>query len=133
MQLNTSLSHRMELRTVIAPRMIQSMEILQLPIMALQERIEHELEENPVLELRDTETEEGTVAEEAETAVAVEEPSTDVADSQKELVIEDSTDNEQDFDHQLFLRVGDVGRGFLDGDSRFRSEEHTSELQSPMY
>ena len=30
--------------------MIQSMEILQLPIMALQERIEQELSENPVLE-----------------------------------------------------------------------------------
>ena len=34
----------------MAPRMIQSMEILQLPIMALQERIEQELGENPVLE-----------------------------------------------------------------------------------
>jgi len=32
--------------------MIQSMEILQLPITALQERIEHELQENPVLEVR---------------------------------------------------------------------------------
>ncbi len=31
--------------------MIQSMEILQLPIMALQERIEQELQENPVLEM----------------------------------------------------------------------------------
>ena len=37
----------------LAPRMIQSMEILQLPIAALQERIETELEENVVLELRD--------------------------------------------------------------------------------
>src|ERR1043166_7414960 len=97
MQLNTSLSHRMELRTVIAPRMIQSMEILQLPIMALQERIEHELQENPVLEMRDTESEEETTAEEPEAAIAVEEPATDVADPQKELVIEDG-DNEQDFD-----------------------------------
>jgi RNA polymerase sigma-54 factor len=34
--------------------MIQSMEILQLPIMALQERIRQELQENPVLELKDT-------------------------------------------------------------------------------
>jgi RNA polymerase sigma-54 factor len=44
----------------LAPRMIQSMEILQLPIIALQERIEQELQENPVLELRDkpAETEE---------------------------------------------------------------------------
>ena len=43
----------MGLKTVLAPRMIQSMEILQLPIAALQERIERELQENPVLELKD--------------------------------------------------------------------------------
>ena len=53
MRLDTSLSMRPEQRMILAPRMIQSMEILQLPIMALQERIEHELEENPVLEQRD--------------------------------------------------------------------------------
>lgn len=34
----------------LAPHMIQSMEILQLPILALQERIEQELNSNPVLE-----------------------------------------------------------------------------------
>ena len=38
---------------ILAPRMIQSMEILQLPIMALEERISQELDENPVLELRE--------------------------------------------------------------------------------
>src|SRR3954469_21949806 len=43
----------MGLKQVLAPRMIQSMEILQLPIAALQERIERELQENPVLELKD--------------------------------------------------------------------------------
>lgn len=36
-------------KMILAPRMIQSMEILQLPILALQERIQQELEENPVL------------------------------------------------------------------------------------
>jgi len=41
---------RMEQRMMLAPRMIQSMEILQLPILALQERIEQELNSNPVLE-----------------------------------------------------------------------------------
>jgi hypothetical protein len=35
------------LAPLLAPRMIQSMEILQLPIMALQERIEQEMNENP--------------------------------------------------------------------------------------
>ena len=41
---------RLEQRMKLAPRMIQSMEILQLPILALQERIEQELNSNPVLE-----------------------------------------------------------------------------------
>jgi RNA polymerase sigma-54 factor len=44
---------RMAQKQILAPRMIQSMEILQLPLMALQERIEQELRENPVLELRE--------------------------------------------------------------------------------
>src|SRR5436305_14174685 len=55
----------MGLRQILAPRMIQSMEILQLPIAALQERIEKELQENPVLELKDTAP--ATEAEAAET------------------------------------------------------------------
>src|SRR5215510_8752898 len=54
MRLDTSQQMRTEMRLRMAPRMIQSMEILQLPIMALQERIEQELSENPVLELRES-------------------------------------------------------------------------------
>ena len=42
---------RLEQRMKLAPHMIQSMEILQLPILALQERIEQELNSNPVLEI----------------------------------------------------------------------------------
>jgi len=42
---------RLEQRMKLAPHMIQSMEILQLPILALQERIEQELNGNPVLEI----------------------------------------------------------------------------------
>jgi len=41
------------LQLKLAPRMIQSMEILQLPIAALQERIEQEMQENPVLDLKE--------------------------------------------------------------------------------
>ncbi|MEO6808127.1 MAG: RNA polymerase factor sigma-54 [Isosphaeraceae bacterium] len=51
MRLDTSQQMRTDMRLRMAPRMIQSMEILQLPLMALQERIDQELEENPVLEL----------------------------------------------------------------------------------
>jgi len=44
---------RLEQKMKLAPHMIQSMEILQLPILALQERIEQELNSNPVLELEE--------------------------------------------------------------------------------
>jgi len=55
MRLDTSQQMRTDMRLRMAPRMIQSMEILQLPLMALQERIDQELSENPILvDLRDT-------------------------------------------------------------------------------
>src|SRR5260370_19814591 len=53
MQLTQSTQMRTEMRQLLTPRMIQSMEILQLPLMALEERIEQELQSNPVLEIRE--------------------------------------------------------------------------------
>ena len=50
MRLSLGQSMQMAQKQVLAPRMIQSMEILQLPIIALQERIEQEMEDNPVLD-----------------------------------------------------------------------------------
>ena len=47
------LSPRMDQRQIIAPRMIQSMEILQLSVMALHEKLQTELQENPFLEERE--------------------------------------------------------------------------------
>src|SRR5207249_2255654 len=49
MRLDTSQQMRTDMRLRMAPRMIQSMEILQLPLLALQERIDQELIENPIL------------------------------------------------------------------------------------
>jgi RNA polymerase sigma-54 factor len=59
MQLSQSMGMRTEMgmRQLLTPRMIQSMEILQLPLMALEERIEQEIQNNPVLELRELENE----------------------------------------------------------------------------
>src|ERR1041384_1891952 len=54
MRLDASQHMRMEQRMKLAPRMIQSMEILQLPLMALEERIEQELAANPVLERKES-------------------------------------------------------------------------------
>src|SRR5687767_15600521 len=53
MQLTQSAHLRMEQRQLLTPRMIQSMEILQLPLLALEERIEQEIQNNPVLELKE--------------------------------------------------------------------------------
>lgn len=67
------------MRMRMAPRMIQSMEILQLPLMALQERIDQELIENPVLvDLRESVTPEPDA--EPEPAPAAEEPEFDLPD-----------------------------------------------------
>jgi len=81
---------------LLAPRMIQSMEILQLPIMALQERIQQELQENPVLELKEVSNDETTVDGEAATSpeTETEEP----ASQETELVIDETGDNELDFE-----------------------------------
>lgn len=87
MRLDTTMSQRLDQRMILAPRMIQSMEILQLPIMALKERIDQELQENPVLELTEPEVEEG------EPIVA------DTSDpGDKELVIDENGGSELDFD-----------------------------------
>ncbi len=77
----------------LAPRMIQSMEILQLPLAALEERIEQEVSENPVLELRADDPDKPS--DDAETNAA-----TDV--EQKELVV-DETNNADDFERLLNL------------------------------
>src|SRR5438309_11572672 len=96
MRLDTTMTQRMDQRMILAPRMIQSMEILQLPIMALQERIQQELQENPVLELQDVPNEEIAAEDEAE-EVTPEEPEA-ATNPETELVIDESSDNELDFD-----------------------------------
>jgi RNA polymerase sigma-54 factor len=115
MRLDTQMSQRMDQRMILAPRMIQSMEILQLPIMALQERIQQELQENPVLELQEK-TEEEAAAEDGEAAPA-EEPKVDVTDPEQELVI-DEKDTELDFD-----RLEAIGR---DWEDHFNEEHRPS-------
>ena len=49
MRMDLSQNMRTEMRMKMAPRMIQSMEILQMPLLALQERIDQELNDNPLL------------------------------------------------------------------------------------
>jgi len=70
------------------------MEILQLPIMALQERIEQEMQENPILDLQEEDPD--LPAED------VERESPDApTDEERELVIDENKDNEADFERLL--------------------------------
>jgi RNA polymerase sigma-54 factor len=87
------MTQRMDQRMILAPRMIQSMEILQLPIMALQERIQQELQENPVLELKELSPDEASAEEAAATP-----ESEDATSPETELVVDDTSDKELDFD-----------------------------------
>ena len=101
MRLSFDQSMRMtqQQKMILAPRMIQSMEILQLPILALEERIEQEIEENPVLDLREDDPDLPAEAElgAAETPESPDAPS----DEERELVINETTKNEEDFERLL--------------------------------
>lgn len=96
MRLSFGLEQRQVQKQIMAPRMIQSMEILQLPVLALQERIEQELSENPVLELLETDEDAPKEEEERENPDA---PS----ESEKELVVDEKGDNADDFERLLDL------------------------------
>jgi len=97
MRLSLGQDLRMQQKQILAPRMIQSMEILQLPILALQERIEQEMGENPVLELQEDDPD--LPAETAETEV---QDSPDApSDEERELVINETTKNEEDFERLM--------------------------------
>jgi RNA polymerase sigma-54 factor len=91
---------RMEQRMKLAPHMIQSMEILQLPILALQERIEQELNSNPVLEIEEPSNPEDTESVEERTE-------DDIAE--KDLVVDTDNNKVEDFE-----RLDSLGDGFKD-------------------
>ncbi|MCA9278432.1 MAG: RNA polymerase factor sigma-54 [Phycisphaeraceae bacterium] len=67
MRFETSQHMRMSQSMKLAPRMIQNMEILQMPLNELEERIEQELENNPTLEIAEIEPDESFNRERAET------------------------------------------------------------------
>lgn len=84
----------------LAPRMIQSMEVLQLPMLALQEKIEAELNSNPVLEVAG----EDDQHRETETTSPVDE-----TPDEQEMVVGEDTDQLADFQ-----RLDNSGEDFED-------------------
>ncbi len=110
MRLQASQQLRVEQQMKLAPRIIQAMEILQLPMLALQERIDAELESNPVLELKDPEVDE-------EAPMADEEYADDRGEHP--LVVDDSNGNEEDF-HRLAEFEDEFGPEFVQADAPYR-------------
>ena len=108
---------RLEQRMKLAPRMIQSMEILQLPILALQERIEQELNNNPVLEIEEPSNPEETEAADQQTEDDFDE---------KDLVVNADNDKVEDFerleslddDFKEYMSESGSFRVRLEGDER---------------
>ncbi len=94
MRLSFGQELRLVQKQVLAPRMIQSMEILQLPIMALQERIEQEIQENPVLDIVE---EDSDLPDEP---VDLENPNAPTED-ERELVVDEGKNNEDDFERLM--------------------------------
>ena len=91
---------RLEQRMKLAPHMIQSMEILQLPILALQERIEQELNSNPVLEIDEPSN--------PETDSPVEQQSGEDI-NEKDLVVDTDSNKAEDFE-----RLGSLDDDYKD-------------------
>lgn len=89
---------KMSQQMKLAPRMIQSMEILQLPIMQLQDRIDQELAENVCLE--DTDGDPFAPAPESPIQ-EIREETTEKDVSERELLVDDAHNNEADFERLL--------------------------------
>lgn len=117
MRLSLGFEQKQIQKQILAPRMIQSMEILQLPLQELEARIDQELNENPLLERQERDPE---LPEEA-APVDESAPSEDV---DKEFVIEEKN-NAEDFD-----RLSDLSQevpDFFDEQPRM-SSNRLSEL-----
>ena len=98
MRISMGFEQRQQQVQKLAPRMIQSMEILQLPVIALQERIEQEMNENPLLEVQEQDP------QLPEEPVDTPERSEVLSENEKELVVEsDDRNNEEDFERLLNL------------------------------
>ena len=96
MRLSLGFEQKQVQKQILAPRMIQSMEILQLPIQELEARIDQELNENPILERQEVDP---ALPEESYERESPDAPT----DSEKELVVDEKANNVDDFERLLDL------------------------------
>lgn len=108
-----STSMRMGQHQVLTPRMIQSMEILQLPLAQLEERIEQELQSNPVLEQAEGESEPVTILDDSTPPRDAE-----YTEAEKSLVVKEGSDHAEDFE-----RLAKIGE-YLENEEFFTNDSH---------
>lgn len=93
MRISMGLEARQLQTQKLAPRMIQSMEILQLPLQALQERIEQEMNDNPLLEQLEVDPNAPD-----ETDPEDREDNDSVSEMERELIVDNDHANADDFE-----------------------------------
>lgn len=117
MKLEMTGQMRMEQRMKLAPHMIQSMEILQLPILALQERIEQELNNNPVLEIEEPSNSDVN-------------PETQDIAEEGDLAKEDYLEKTEDFSR--FDRIDESYKEYVNRDESFYKKPRTDEVDKKL-
>ena len=114
MRLSFGLEQKLAQKQILAPRMIQSMEILQLPLQDLESRIEQEIIENPLLEARERDPD--------MPAEPVDRENPDAPTSEeRELVVDETKDQSDDFERLLEMDQEWPGH-FDDGPRRSAGE-----------
>ncbi len=126
MRMEMHLQVRQEMRMILAPQIIQSIEILQLPLLELRQRIDQELVENPVLEVEPAE-------EQAEDEQSGEIETTEV-ESPREERLEEVTVNEAE-EAKQFERLDDLAEYYREFDEgggyrRYSSEDRDAKLDA---
>jgi len=115
---------RMEQQMKLAPRMIQSMEILQLPMLALQERIEQELNTNPVLEMQEGSDPDVETPPEPAGEAPPEAPD-EAVEAERDLVVDVDTSHVNDFER--LDRMDDDFRDLMEQSGPFRPRTTSDE------
>jgi len=87
---------KQEQKQILSQRMIQSMEILQLPLMELQERIEEEMSQNPLLEFEENSSE-GSAEEGESSPSTTDDSGTFTFEREVEIAVGESPNSQDDF------------------------------------
>ncbi|MCI0363778.1 MAG: RNA polymerase factor sigma-54 [Phycisphaerales bacterium] len=129
MRFDTSQQMRLSQQMKLAPRMIQSMEILQMPMMALQERIDQELESNIALEQAEPGGEGGAAVEVDGPGVETDEQADDRLD-RKELVVGDVAGSSKTDDWERLSALESTYPQAFDGDGEYPSAPYSPRRSS---